>query len=253
MKTYKERLPEIDKAIFELGGEAPHQDSESQIYLLVCVSGISRFNKDDYSFGSSSKPMPHYWSVICTRTEFEARVADWKRLYDWLNVNLGIPGRKGFNTWLKTTEMEKVAELAGDYNWQLSLADTETREVKFDISMPSGTFKLDEKSMARLNEIIGNPPEPTDELRGLMGDDNRHGSVKPDTINHPSHYAFFDGTEAIEIIAGSMSEEQFRGYCIGNKLKYCLRAGKKGDALEDLGKADKYEELFNKFKHLCRQ
>jgi len=74
-----------------------------------------------------------------------------------------------------------------------------------------------------------------------------------DVVNHPQHYQFFDGVEAIEVIASSMTVEQFRGYCMGNKLKYCLRAGKKGDATEDLQKADKYDELFHKYEHLCRQ
>lgn len=74
-----------------------------------------------------------------------------------------------------------------------------------------------------------------------------------DNINQPTHYAFFEGTEAIEIVAASMTQEEFRGYCMGNKLKYCLRAGKKGDALEDLGKADKYDEIYHKHIYLCRQ
>lgn len=76
--------------------------------------------------------------------------------------------------------------------------------------------------------------------------------IKPDAVNHPKHYEFFPGVEAIEIIAASLTVEEFKGYCMGNRLKYRLRAGNK-DALEqDIAKSDKYIELFNENKHLCR-
>lgn len=76
---------------------------------------------------------------------------------------------------------------------------------------------------------------------------------KYDAIKHPKHYLVMSDIEAIDVIAGSMTEEMFRGYCLGNILKYRLRAGKK-DALEqDIGKASEYEALFEKWKHLCRK
>lgn len=77
-------------------------------------------------------------------------------------------------------------------------------------------------------------------------------------VEKPSHYAVFpakDTTsrelEAIRVIAASMTLEQFYGYCLGNALKYRLRAGKKKDALQDLQKSDKYERLFNENKNFC--
>lgn len=69
---------------------------------------------------------------------------------------------------------------------------------------------------------------------------------KKDMVRKPSHYDFFPGVEAIVIIARSMSEAEFRGYCMGNALKYRLRAGKKFDAAEDLKKADYYKELYER-------
>lgn len=75
---------------------------------------------------------------------------------------------------------------------------------------------------------------------------------KPDPVNHPKHYAVFEQLEAIEVIASSMTTEQFYGYCLGNILKYRLRAGGKDDVMQELGKADKYQELFTKHKHLCK-
>lgn len=75
---------------------------------------------------------------------------------------------------------------------------------------------------------------------------------KQDVVKNPSHYQFFPELEAIEIIAMSMTLEGFRGYCLGNRLKYRLRAGKKDDPKQELDKSDFYIELFEKNKHLCR-
>lgn len=77
-------------------------------------------------------------------------------------------------------------------------------------------------------------------------------ATKLDAVNHPKHYCVFEKLEAIEIIASSMTVEQFYGYCLGNILKYRLRAGGKDDVMQELGKADKYQELFTQFKSLCK-
>jgi hypothetical protein len=54
-----------------------------------------------------------------------------------------------------------------------------------------------------------------------------------ETINHPAHYGGKDNPyEAIKVI-----EAWGLGFCLGNAVKYILRAGKKGDAVEDLKKA----------------
>lgn len=82
--------------------------------------------------------------------------------------------------------------------------------------------------------------------------DRATDEVKPDAVNHPKHYAVFEQLEAIEVIASSMTTEQFYGYCLGNILKYRLRAGGKDDVMQELGKADKYQELFTQFKYLCK-
>lgn len=77
--------------------------------------------------------------------------------------------------------------------------------------------------------------------------------VKSD-VTHPNHYMLFDNVEAIEVIARSMTVEAFRGYCLGNILKYRLRAGKKSELAtmeKDLNKAAFYQELFDKHRGLC--
>jgi hypothetical protein len=57
-----------------------------------------------------------------------------------------------------------------------------------------------------------------------------------DLVNHPPHYGGADDTyEAIKVI-----EAWSLGFHLGNAVKYVSRAGKKGDALEDLKKARWY-------------
>ena len=55
--------------------------------------------------------------------------------------------------------------------------------------------------------------------------------TEQDVINNPSHYKS-DKMECIEVI------EAFNlGFHLGNSVKYILRAGRKGDRIEDLKKA----------------
>ena len=55
-----------------------------------------------------------------------------------------------------------------------------------------------------------------------------------DNVNSPAHYKD-GGIETIDFI-----EAQRLGYSLGNVIKYVSRAGKKGDRLEDLKKAQWY-------------
>jgi hypothetical protein len=55
-------------------------------------------------------------------------------------------------------------------------------------------------------------------------------------IDHPPHYGGADNPyEAIKVV-----EAWELGFCLGSVIKYISRAGKKGDALEDLKKARWY-------------
>lgn len=62
-----------------------------------------------------------------------------------------------------------------------------------------------------------------------------------DNVNHPAHYKG-RGMESIEVIEGFDL-----GFHLGNAVKYILRAGKKGDRVEDLRKAIWYlnREIIN--------
>jgi len=60
-----------------------------------------------------------------------------------------------------------------------------------------------------------------------------------DEVNSPSHYNS-GGIETIDYIEAKLSPEEFRGFCLGNALKYLSRTGIKGDATIDLRKAQWY-------------
>lgn len=76
--------------------------------------------------------------------------------------------------------------------------------------------------------------------------------TKSDPLS-PRHYKDSSLQETIELIARAFTREQFWGYCQGNIIKYRMRAGLKLDATQDLGKADKYIELYNRNKELCKE
>lgn len=84
--------------------------------------------------------------------------------------------------------------------------------------------------------------------------ENKPSAESIEGVTNPSHYILFDDIEAIEVIARSMTREQFKGYCFGNILKYRLRAGKKSELAyleKDMSKAGFYGELYEKHKDKC--
>ena len=62
-----------------------------------------------------------------------------------------------------------------------------------------------------------------------------------DNINNPNHYKLGCGVESIEIIKRVLGLKGFVAFCLGNILKYLIRAEKK-NKLEDYKKAAKYLE-----------
>ena len=72
-------------------------------------------------------------------------------------------------------------------------------------------------------------------------------------VKNPKHYQLLEGIESIEVIASSLTREQWRGFCLGNILKYRIRAGKKDALNQDIAKANEYELLYKKHQHLNRK
>lgn len=62
-----------------------------------------------------------------------------------------------------------------------------------------------------------------------------------DNVNNPNHYKLSCGVESIEIIKRVLGIKGFVAFCLGNILKYLIRAEKK-NGKEDYKKAAKYLE-----------
>ena len=60
----------------------------------------------------------------------------------------------------------------------------------------------------------------------------------PDNVNSPPHYKQ-GAIECIETIQSALTEEEFRGYCKGNAMKYIWRERHKGGT-ESIEKAAWY-------------
>ena len=69
-------------------------------------------------------------------------------------------------------------------------------------------------------------------------------SQSPDMVNSPSHYQL-DGLVAIDIIKTSLTADEYLGYLKGNALKYMLREPFKGNAKQDVAKAQWYLERYH--------
>ncbi len=98
---------------------------------------------------------------------------------------------------------------------------------------------VDEQAARKHNNALTNgtfaPPPIT--LSDYTAMESEH-----EAITSPGHYKVGEGLEVVDIIRAVLTPEQFRGYCLGNLIKYRMRAGKKTmSPIEDLGKAHVYE------------
>lgn len=123
------------------------------------------------------------------------------------------------------------------------------RKITYPQLMVIGKLK---RAMIERDNALIDAVENTTILSDALNGRRSESHSEQDTVNNPSHYQFFEGVEVIEIIASSMTREQFKGYCLGNRMKYRLRAGNKDKLEQDIAKSDKYVELYDEHKHLCR-
>lgn len=63
--------------------------------------------------------------------------------------------------------------------------------------------------------------------------------VQHDMVNSPPHYTA-GGIETIDFIQAKLTPEQYKGYLLGNILKYSSRIGLKGQEAQDAGKLNWY-------------
>lgn len=72
-----------------------------------------------------------------------------------------------------------------------------------------------------------------------------NGGAQPEdseaeAVDHPDHYNQH-AMECIDALRLILTKPEFRGFCLGNMVKYRWRRGGKGKAGEDMKKADWYE------------
>lgn len=67
-----------------------------------------------------------------------------------------------------------------------------------------------------------------------------------ETVNHPAHYGGDTTYEVIKVLEVWMTEDEFRGFCKGNAIKYEARHLHKGGQ-EDLAKAEWYMHYWNEY------
>jgi hypothetical protein len=93
------------------------------------------------------------------------------------------------------------------------------------------------------NDVQTRPLNVDSERYSWLAHFDEEGNLKFDKVNSPDHYKLRGlDIEAIDVIRGALTEDEFRGFCKGNVLKYTIREGhKNGD--EDLKKAKKYLEF----------
>ena len=91
----------------------------------------------------------------------------------------------------------------------------------------------------RLKQRLGPKPKrkvTEDRLKVVMVRTPKpEAEAVPDVVNHPAHYKV-GGIETIDFIKAKLTPEEFKGYLLGNVLKYASRAGHKDNAMQDAGK-----------------
>ena len=121
--------------------------------------------------------------------------------------------------------------------------------------VPCGECPVRNDANITLGEIRAmDPRKPHLNKLEVTQTDDQPSAESIEGVTKPSHYMLFDDIEAIEVVARSMTREQFKGYCFGNILKYRLRAGKKSELAyleKDMAKAGFYGELYEKHKDKC--
>lgn len=93
--------------------------------------------------------------------------------------------------------------------------------------------------LSNINEII----------EYLCDRDEKEEEAKEDNISNPKHYKL-DGLdiESIDVVKAVLGEEGFINFCLGNILKYAIRAKKKGQFDSDIGKIKTYCEFIAETK-----
>lgn len=171
-------------------------------------------------------------------------------------LNKVLPGER---KWVCMKKAPKLLDKYDDFNtWLTScrfLAPHNTlgkKPIKVEIESEDSLEKwARDLQFLALNTMAGTKEKEytTDKLKGKTLNTARNimgfEDVDARVIN-PKHYNLRDtNMTAIDVIHGALTEEEFRGFCKGNILKYTIRErNKNGD--EDIKKVGKYVEYLER-------
>ena len=134
---------------------------------------------------------------------------------------------------LRRKESGNFNELGGAFTW----FDTSERRDFWDAVDEGERPRIPAASIEDLRKA-GMMPQPSITL-----EDYARMEREEEAITSPAHYKVCEGLDVVDMIRAVLTPEQFSGYCLGNVIKYRMRAGKKTmSPMEDLGKAHVYEE-----------
>lgn len=160
-----------------------------------------------------------------------------------ISLNEGLPGHRGCKTVTCASIRCRSCPMTPAFSGSLRPGTYST------LGELRGAMDRIKRTEAVINEVT--------KAAETVGEVNMSTESKPTAtsdVRQPSHYKLFQDVESIEVIARSMTVEQFHGFCFGNILKYRLRAGKKSELAtmeKDLAKASFYETLFEQHKGKC--
>ena len=123
-------------------------------------------------------------------------------------------------------EYDGICTATGEECNEIRICTVITNKVREEVSK-SPIIGKEETNMKKKEYIIGTV-EQTEQTE--------HDNINPD------HYKERTSIECIDAIRSALTEEEFRGYCKGNVLKYTWREKLKGGD-EDLKKAKQYIEF----------
>lgn len=89
--------------------------------------------------------------------------------------------------------------------------------------------------------MIGAEQSSTGQTENKQNKDIIKEETTYDRVKNPAHYCT-GKIETINVIADTLTNEEMKGFCKGNIIKYVIRSEKKGDEKTDLQKAKWYLE-----------
>lgn len=130
---------------------------------------------------------------------------------------------------------------------ELTLVKNKGNAIRFNDNIKAVRVSRELKEIAQRQglTVLDTAPLIDYENRATQSQKARRRKNGSDAVQSPAHYQLADGLEAIDVI--DQAVEDPASFYRGNAIKYLLRAGRKGDAHEDLRKARYYidRELSN--------